>query len=139
MSTMRIRSAVDGPLVVAGQEPEQHAADERDRDGDDADLERHLRPVDDAGEGVAAELVGAHRVGPARILEAEVDDRVRVEPPDLRPEHGDEQVEEDDARRRPSRSGCATCRACRGGAAARDVHVSTRRSVGPPSGTSGAS
>ena len=37
-----------------------------------ADLERDLRAVDDARQRVAPELVGAHRVRPARVLEAQV-------------------------------------------------------------------
>ena len=57
---------VDDPAAVAGDQADQRAGDERDRDRDDADLERHLGAVDDAREGVAAEVVGAERVRPAR-------------------------------------------------------------------------
>ena len=89
---------VDDPFVVARQHPEQEPADEGDRDRDCADIERDLRPVDDARERVAADLVGAHRVGPARIREPIRDELVRVGLPDEPAEHGDEDVEDDDAR-----------------------------------------
>ena len=73
MSTMRISTRSTDALVVAGEQAEHDPADERDRDRDRADLERDLRAVDDARERVAADLVGAHRMRPARALESEAD------------------------------------------------------------------
>ena len=87
---------VDDPLVVAGQQAEHDPADEGDRHRDRADLKGHLRPVDDARHRVAPELVRAHRVSPARPLEAEGGQLVRVEPPDVGPDQGHEDVEDDD-------------------------------------------
>ena len=61
---------VDRPAVEAGEQPDQRPEDERDRDRDAPDLERDLGAVDDPRERVPADLVGAHRVRPARRQQA---------------------------------------------------------------------
>ena len=49
---------------------DRRADDEGDQHGDDADLQRDARPVDDARQGIPAQFVRAHRVRAARAQEA---------------------------------------------------------------------
>src|SRR5919205_486489 len=52
-----------GPAAVeAGQQPEHGAADQRDADRHDPDVERYPRAVDHSAEDVAPEVVGAEQV-----------------------------------------------------------------------------
>lgn len=57
--------AVREPAVVAADQAEGYAYDEGQHDGDEADLHGGACPVNDAGELVASEVVGAEPVGPA--------------------------------------------------------------------------
>ena len=85
MSTSRIRIESTAAPVEPREQAEERARDERDPDGDDADLQRDLRPVDDPGEGVASELVRSHRIRPARREQALVGLGVRVDVPQYGP------------------------------------------------------
>ena len=100
MSTKRISSESTLPPKKPESRPSETPSTKAMPTEIDADLQRDLGAVDDARHRVAAELVGAHRVRPARILEARRDELVRVDRPDVRPEDGDEDVEADDDRAR---------------------------------------
>ena len=59
-----------GPATeVPGYQPDERADHERDRDADEADLEIDAGGVDDPGENVAPELVGAEPMRQAWRLE----------------------------------------------------------------------
>ena len=88
---------VDPAAVEAGQQADQGAEDERDRDRDDADLKRDLGAVDDPCERVAADLVRAHRVRPARAEQPVGGRVVRVDRPDeAAEERGQDDAADDD-------------------------------------------
>ena len=85
---------VDDPAVEGRHEPDHEAGAEADADGDRADVERHLGAVDDARERVAAEVVGAERVRPARRLQARPGRVVRISRPH---EMAEERRQDDEA------------------------------------------
>ena len=61
---------VERPADVAGEEPEGHADQETDGDGDEADTEREAGAPDDPGQHVPSELVGPEPVLAGRIFRA---------------------------------------------------------------------
>src|SRR5919202_109895 len=69
----------------AGEQADQRPGDERDRDGHRSDLKRDLGAVDDPRERVAAEVVRAEGVRPARPLQPVGDGVVRVVRPNEAP------------------------------------------------------
>jgi len=89
---------IDEAAVEGGDEPDQEPGAEADADRDHPDVERDLRAVDDAGERVAAEIVGAERVRPARPLQARPGRVVRVGRPDEASQERRQHDEADHAR-----------------------------------------
>jgi hypothetical protein len=87
---------IDPLAVEARQESDERPADESDRDRDRSDLERYLGAVDDSGERVPADLVGAHRVVPGRSEEPFGRRLVGIDRPDEAAEEGGEDDGADD-------------------------------------------
>ena len=66
MSTSRISSSVDAPAEIGRERADGGADRERDRGCDDADEQAQPQAVENSGEHVAALVVGAEQIEPAR-------------------------------------------------------------------------
>jgi hypothetical protein len=78
---------VEPAAEIAREHAERDAGGEREDDGGDADEQRYLRSHDDPAEEVAAEIVGAQPVRPARRQQHVEGHGIGVVGRDERPDH----------------------------------------------------
>ena len=83
---------------IARKHAERDPGDERDGDRGDADEQRHLRAHDDAAQEIAAEIVGAEPVRPARRQQHVEGHGVGVVGRDQRPDHGQQRQHRKESR-----------------------------------------